>query len=144
MPRFILITDSPNHSHATPVSRDEIVDLLRGPCGYSDVARCLEMIEAPTKMSEGAKGYMPFPLHPAPWGVSTIHIEGLMDFERERFSKPCDRCQVYGKPCAHRRPIEWKEAGHRCDLGCALGVASKRPRPGAVRPGGRGAAGGFR
>jgi hypothetical protein len=138
MPRFILITDSPAHSHACHVTRDEIVALLRGPCGYSDVARCIEMIEAPTKMSEGARGYMQFPLHPAPWGVSTIHIEGLMDFERERFSKPCERCQTFGKPCQHRPAIEWMETGHRCGPACALGQARK---PG---PGGRALAGGFR
>jgi hypothetical protein len=33
-------------------SRDEIVRLLRGPFGYSDVVQCLAMIEAPQQTKE--------------------------------------------------------------------------------------------
>jgi hypothetical protein len=131
MPRFIMVTDSPNHSHATHVSIDEIVRLLRGPFGYTDVVQCLAMIEAP-QQTNGSAGYVPFPLHPAPWGTMVIHVEGLMDLEKQRFSQPCERCHTIGKACNHRRGIEWMEAGHRCQLACLVPGSTRHAKRSAT------------
>jgi hypothetical protein len=91
MPRFIAIVEATQH--AFPVSEDEIVALIRNPQGYSDVAQCLAMIQAPQTGK-----YMAFPISHHQLGTVTIHVEGRMDVGHHR--------------------LAWKEPGHRCDHRC--------------------------
>lgn len=108
MPRFILIHESTRH--ACYVTTDEIislVDVRRNPAGgYTDTAKCLAMIENP----EGGR-YQAFPLLDTPngMGAATIHVEGRLDMKGHG--------------------LVWKEAGHRCDMRCALpGLPQRRQR----------------
>ena len=100
MPRFILIQESTHAGapirHACYVTTDELrrlVDVAHNPGGYTDVDRCMAMIQNP----EGA--FNAFPLTTI-IGPATIHVEGRMDFKNHG--------------------LVWKETGHRCDIRCAL------------------------
>lgn len=119
MPRFILINETTKHTCF--VSRDEIVRLIRGPGGYSDVERCISMIEDGMETKQG-KQYMPFPLNgPAIAGIPTkltIHVEGRMDYQRRDYRNPCLQCGMKNGPCLHRQELIWVEPNHRCEPRC--------------------------
>lgn len=121
MPRFILIQESTHTGlrigHACHVTTDEIrdlVDVRRNPGGYTDVARCMAMIQNP---AEGA--FKAFPFMTAV-GPATIHVEGRMDLKNHG--------------------LFWKEAGHRCSARCiteAVRSAQKAMLPGMPKFKGR-------
>lgn len=97
MPRFILINETTRHTCF--VSADEIrqlVDIRFNPGGYTDVDRCLSMIEDGMETPRGRE-YMPFPVNTAA-GKVTIHVEGRMDIGKHN--------------------LIWVEAGHRCSPRC--------------------------
>jgi hypothetical protein len=94
MARFILVCE--NTRHCCHVSRDEMRDLIdvrKNPGGYTDVDRCIAMIENP----EGG-AYQAFPLQ-GPMGPLSIHVEGRLDYSST---------------------LRWKEPGHRCTPRCLL------------------------
>lgn len=100
MPRFILINETTRHT--CYVSADEIrqlVDIRTNPGGYTDVERCLSMIEDGMQTSRGRE-YMAFPVDTPNMGKLTIHVEGRMDIGKHQ--------------------LIWVEAGHRCNPQCLL------------------------
>lgn len=99
MPRFILINETTRHTCF--VSANEIRDLIdirTNPGGYTDLDRCLSMIEHGIETPRGRE-YMAFPVD-TPMGKVTIHVEGRMDIGKHN--------------------LVWVEAGHRCGPGCFL------------------------
>jgi hypothetical protein len=107
MPRFILIDETTRH--ASYLTEDEIrrlIDVRHNPGGYTDVDRCMAMIQTPDDRT-----YRGFPLMGLMGQALMIHVEGRMDFPAEKH-------------------LMWKEPGHRCDPRCLLGPR----RPGSRRP----------
>ena len=99
MPRFILIDETTRH--ATYLTEDQIrklVDVRTNPGGYTDVDRCMAMIQAPADRT-----YRGFPLMGQYGQALSIHVDGRMDF-------PSDKGLI------------WKEPGHRCEPRCLLGL----------------------
>jgi hypothetical protein len=93
MPRYVLIQETTGHAcYVTTEEMRALIDIRSNPGGYTDVDRCLAMIQNP----EAA--YVAFPLG-GPMGKMTIHVDGRMDF-MNRFV--------------------WKEPGHRCGPRCLL------------------------
>lgn len=90
MPRFILINETTRC--ARYVDRDTIVRMIDARFnptgGYTDVPRCLAMIESPER------GYMPFPFRDSKGNQYTIHVEGRLDIKGHnlRFRPPDHTC----------------------------------------------------